>query len=603
MTDKQPAGVEWTDQIPPNSADPSLSEGPATNGAESRREQVAAIRAWGEAEGVGITWTNQHRRLLARDDNTYEWVPAHDERVSEVRLLDSVAVVGHTYEDAQRAADNLLVRGDALHALRSLASLPEFRDEYLGKVKLCYIDPPFNSLRAFAQYDDALKHSVWLTMIRDRLEQIWRLLADDGVVWLHLDNNEVHRARMVCDDVFGEENYRNTVIWRRTTGKSAAVRNLGTMHDTLLVYAKTAAATFRPMLLPYDEKYLKDKYSGSDDKGLYTLGDLTAPGLRKGDSGEPWRGIDVSARRRHWAAPQLADELIGPSAAGMATRQKLDALAEAGFVQTPGKPGAMPRFKRYLDEEGGVALGDLWTDITVLNSQSKERLGFDTQKPEQLVERIVRIATDPGDIVLDCFVGSGTTAAVAHKLGRRWVACEREQETVEHYVMPRLESVVAGRDPSGITKSAGWEGGGGFRVLDVHPSMFERTSDDRVVVAPWAAGGALAEAVAAQAAFPFDPKGKTRLSLCQYITPARPLQDLPQAVARIVTAERDRARATAVRLEQELAEMTEAASVAIGMALVSQAREAELQDVVTERLAKALEALPRSTARDREGRE
>ena len=132
---------------------------------------------------------------------TYEWVPAHDERVSEVRLLDSVAVVGPTHDDEQRAADNLLIRGDALHALRSLASLPEFRDEYLGKDKLCYIDPPFNSLRAFAQYDDALKHSVWLTMIRDRLEQIWKLLADDGVVWLHLDNNEVHRARMVLDGV------------------------------------------------------------------------------------------------------------------------------------------------------------------------------------------------------------------------------------------------------------------------------------------------------------------------------------------------------------------------------------------------------------------
>ena len=481
-------------------------------------QYVAAPQYEGRVE---ITWTNQHRRLLARDDNTYEWVPAHDERVSEVRLLDSVAVVGHTHDDEQRAADNLLIRGDALHALRSLASLPEFRDEYLGKVKLCYIDPPFNSLRAFAQYDDALKHSVWLTMIRDRLEQIWRLLADDGVVWLHLDNNEVHRARMVLDGVFGEENYRNTVIWRRTTGKSAAVRNLGTMHDTLLVYAKTAAATFRPMLMPYDEKYLKDKYSGSDDKGAYTLGDLTAPGLRKGDSGEEWLGIDVSSRRRHWVAPQLADRLIGPSAAQMSTREKLNALAEAGYVQMPSKPGAMPRFKRYLDEDGGVALGDLWTDITVLNSQSKERLGFDTQKPEQLVERIVRIATDPGDIVLDCFVGSGTTAAVAHKLGRRWVACEREQDTVEHYVMPRLESVVAGRDSSGITKSAGWVGGGGFRVLDVHPSMFERTSDDRVVVALWAAGGALAEAVAAQAAFPFDPadvpfcgrKGKTRLAV------------------------------------------------------------------------------------------
>jgi len=474
-----------------------------------------------EYEGrVGITWTNQRRRLLARDDNTYEWVAPHDERVSEVRLLDSVAAIGETHEDDQRAADNLLIRGDALHALRSLTSLPEFRDEYVGKVKLCYIDPPFNSLRAFAQYDDNLKHSVWLTMIRDRLEQIWRLLADDGVVWLHLDNNEVHRARMVCDDMFGEENYRNTVIWRRTTGKSAAVRNLGTMHDTLLVYAKTAATTFRPLLLPYDDKYLKGKYSGADERGRYRLDNLTASGVRTGPSGARWQGVDVTAKGLHWRAPQ-ATELLGSIAESLNTIEKLDALLAAGYIELPTRAGGTPQFKRYLDEEGGVALGDLWADITVLNSQSKERLGFDTQKPEQLVERIVRIATDPGDIVLDCFVGSGTTAAVAHKLGRRWVACEREQDTVEHYIMPRLEAVVAGNDPAGISKVAGWTGGGGFRVLDVRPSMFERTADDRVVVAPWAVGGALAEAVAAQAAFPYDPsdvpfcgrKGKTRLAV------------------------------------------------------------------------------------------
>lgn len=469
---------------------------------------------------VGITWTNQHRRLLARDDNSYEWVAPHDERVSEVRLLDSIATIGTTQGEADRAGDNLLIRGDALHALRSLSSLPELRDEYLGKVKLCYIDPPFNSLRAFAQYDDSLKHSVWLTMIRDRFEQVWRLLADDGVVWLHLDNNEVHRARMILDDVFGEENYRNTVIWKRTGAKAAATRNLGTMHDTLLVYAKSPSTAFNPTVLPYGDKYLASKYGRQDERGSFQLTSLLASGRRTGDSGQPWQGVDVDAKGLHWRAPQ-AEEILGESSRAMTTRQKLDALLSAGYIELATKPGGTPRFKRHLDDQGGVALGDLWTDITVLNSQSKERLGFDTQKPEQLVERIVKIATNPGDIVLDCFVGSGTTAAVAHKLGRRWVTCEREQDTVEHYIMPRLTSVVEGRDPSGITKTAEWKGGGGFRVLDVHPSMFERTEDNRVVVAPWATGGALAEAVAAQAAFPFDPddvpfcgrKGKTRLAV------------------------------------------------------------------------------------------
>lgn len=470
-----------------------------------------------------LTWTNKDRRLLAHDvGDTFEWVDPHDHRVAEVRLLNSVTNVGDTAPDAQRATDNLLIRGDALHGLSSLASLPEFRDEYVGKVRLCYIDPPFNSARAFEQYDDALQHSVWLTMLRDRLTQINKLLADDGVVWLHLDNSEVHRARMVMDEVFGADNYRNTVIWRRTTGKSAAVRNLGTMHDTLLVYAKSADTKFRPIVLPYDEKYLKSKYSAVDERGPYTLDNLTAPGVRKGDSGEPWQGVDLTARKRHWVAPQVVEDLLGTAvAANMSTREKLDALLAAGYIQLPNGEGGTPRFKRYLDAEGGVALGDVWADITVLNSQSKERRGFDTQKPEQLIERIVKIATDPGDIVLDCFVGSGTTAAVAQKLGRRWLAIERTPDTVENYILPRLTAVVEGRDDSGITKSSGWSGGGGFRVLDVHPSMFERTEDNRVVVAPWATAGRLAEAVAAQASFSYDPdgapfcgrKGKTRLAV------------------------------------------------------------------------------------------
>ncbi|WP_387745285.1 site-specific DNA-methyltransferase [Kocuria nitroreducens] len=440
--------------------------------------------------------------------------------MAEIRLLDSVASIGETASEDQRAQDNLLIRGDALHGLSSLTALPEFRDEYVGKVRLCYIDPPFNTERAFDQYNDALQHSVWLTMMRDRLSQIRQLLAEDGAVWLHLDNSEVHRARLVMDEVFGVENYRNTVIWRRTTGKSAAVRNLGTMHDTILVYAKSEATRFRPILLPYEEKYLSGKYGNRDERGQYRLDNLTATGVRTGSSGQPWQGVDVTAKGLHWRAPQ-AEQLLGPDAAKMSTIERLDALLAEGYIQLPNKSGGTPQFKRYLDVEGGVAVGDLWTDITVLNSQSKERMGFDTQKPEQLIERIVKIATDPGDIVLDCFVGSGTTSAVAHKLGRRWVTIERSPNTVEHYIVPRLQAVVEGRDDTGITKSSAWAGGGGFRVLDVHPSMFERTEDDRVVVAPWATGGSLAEAVAAQASFSYDPdgapfcgrKGKTRLAV------------------------------------------------------------------------------------------
>ena len=160
-----------------------------------------------------LTWTNKHLRLLAHDDGSYEWLDPSDYRVAEVRLLHDVGTVGQIGKN--RAADNLLIHGDALHALTSLAKLPEFAREYLGKVKLAYIDPPFNTGQAFKHYDDALEHSVWLTMMRDRLIQIRELLSHDGSLWLHLDDAEVHRARCVLEEVFGPENFVATVIWSR----------------------------------------------------------------------------------------------------------------------------------------------------------------------------------------------------------------------------------------------------------------------------------------------------------------------------------------------------------------------------------------------------
>ncbi len=195
-----------------------------------------------------LTWTNKQLRLLAHDDGSYEWVPPSDYRVAEVRLLHDVMSVGEVSKT--RAADNLLIRGDALNALTTLGRLPEFAGEYLGKVKLCYIDPPFNTGQAFTSYDDNLEHSVWLTMLRDRLLQIQQLLAPDGSVWVHLDDEEVHRFRCVLDEVFGPENFVATVIWQkaysprndapalaptRTTSSSTQTHPTGVLTDSLVL--------------------------------------------------------------------------------------------------------------------------------------------------------------------------------------------------------------------------------------------------------------------------------------------------------------------------------------------------------------------------------
>lgn len=160
-----------------------------------------------------LTWTNKAKRLLAAEDGSYEWIDPSDYRVAEVRLLEDVGAVGDVGQE--RAADNLLIRGDALNALRSLARLPEFAQHYLGKVKLAYLDPPFNTQQSFLHYDDNLEHSVWLTMMRDRLLQIRDLLALDGSVWVHCDDSEQAYLKAMMDEVFGRENFVATVIWEK----------------------------------------------------------------------------------------------------------------------------------------------------------------------------------------------------------------------------------------------------------------------------------------------------------------------------------------------------------------------------------------------------
>jgi adenine-specific DNA-methyltransferase len=462
-----------------------------------------------------LTWTNKSLRLLARDDGSYEWVSPADYRVAEVRLLHDLARVGATPD--RRRASNLLIRGDALNALLSLSRLPEFAAEYVGKVRLAYLDPPFNTQQSFLQYDDALEHSVWLTMLRDRLLQISELLAADGTVWVHCDDAEQHRLRCVMDEVYGPSNYVATVVWRSSDNSNNDAKQLSTDHNYLVVYAKSHGWNSRRLDPTPDQV---GHFSNPDN-------DPDGPWF----DGNPVNSPNPRDNLRYTIVSPTGFEIPPPPNGWRWSRGTLNERIASGEIRFAAD-GKGIRRRTYLKDHRGLPASSLWVDLddTGHNRQAKAELKrlfpgvatsdlFATPKPERLIRRILMVATEPGDIVLDCFVGSGTTAAVAHKMHRRWVAVEREVETVEGYTVPRLTQVVAGKDDGGITPLVGWDGGGGFAVLEVAPSMFA-VDGGMVFLADWMTNGTLAEATAAQLGFGYDAdppfagrKGRSRLAV------------------------------------------------------------------------------------------
>ena len=463
-----------------------------------------------------LTWTNKPLRLLAHEDGSYEWLPPSDYRVAEVRLLHTRGTVGETEPEERRARDNLLIRGDALHALTSLIDLPEFAREYVGKVKLAYLDPPFNTQQSFLQYDDALEHSVWLTMMRDRLLGIKTLLAPEGSVWVHCDDSEQAYLKVMMDELFGREQFVASIIWQKRYSRDNRPA-IGPVHDYILVYAPLGAA-WRDVRnrVPRDARSSRQyRNPNNDPRG-------------------PWRAIPMDAQGYR---PNQMYEIVTP--AGVLHRppkgrcwstiqERYNDLLAAGRIYFGQDNRGRPNIIRYLSEDEGLVPWTWWPQDEVgHNDEAKKEIldffqveeAFPTPKPERLMHRIIAIGSDSGDIVLDCFLGSGTTAAVAHNMGRRWIGIERSAETVETYAQPRLTKVVNGEDPGGVTSLTGWEGGGGFRVLDVAPSMFSEEGG-QVFLSEWATNGRLAEAAAAQMRFaythepPFSGRrGRTRLAV------------------------------------------------------------------------------------------
>jgi adenine-specific DNA-methyltransferase len=338
------------------------------------------------------------------------------------------------------AARNQLIWGDNKLVMSSLLA------DYAGQVKLVYIDPPFDtgtdfSFRVKVGEADITKapsileesayrdtwgrgRSSYLHMLYERLVLIHELLADDGALFLHLGSNVSHFGKVLCDEIFGVDAYVNEIIWKRQTAHSdigQGARHLGRLHDTILLYRKAAGGPWNMQFTPYDQSYTDAFYRHVEPKTgrRYRLSDATGPGgAAKGNPHYEFLGVT-----RYWRFSEA----------------RMKELYEQGrIVQT--KPGAVPAQKRYLDEMPGVPLQDIWMDVPPVQAQAHERLGYDTQKPEALLERVISLASDPGDLVADLFCGSGTTAAVAEKLGRRWIACDLGRFAI-HTTRKRLLNV------------------------------------------------------------------------------------------------------------------------------------------------------------------
>ncbi|MEM7298394.1 MAG: site-specific DNA-methyltransferase, partial [Bacteroidota bacterium] len=377
---------------------------------EFRQLVIEALR---RGEELPPEWAKE---LFPPEKREYELTYYGKEREEEIISstmavpLQPVRTFGHSDSDWH----NMLVFGDNLQVMKRLVELKKGgqlknSDGTFG-VRLVYIDPPFSTSRDFRSsneekaYQDKILGAEFIEFLRKRLIFLRELLSDDGVLFLHLDTKKSHYLKVVLDEIFGESNFRNEIVWKRQSAHSDS-NKCGAIHDTILFYSKSHQWVWNDVLMPpspdYVEQFFDQVEAGTNRR--YARGDLTASGLSGGGYDYEFEGV-----RRIWRAP----------------RSTMERYSDEGRLHWPKSKNGVPRLKRYLDEFEGVSLQDIWTDLRVIHNRSRERVGYPTQKPETLVERIVRSCTNPGDIVMDVFAGSGTTAAVSEKLGRRWVSVD-----------------------------------------------------------------------------------------------------------------------------------------------------------------------------------
>lgn len=409
-----------------------------------------------------------------------------------------------SYHAAQRYSendifDNRLVFGDNLLALKAL------EQEFAGKVKCIFIDPPYNTGSAFEHYDDGVEHSLWLSLMRERLELIHRLLAADGTLWITIDDNECHYLKVLADEIFGRSNFIANVVWQKRMQPDMRT-SLGAGHDHVLVFSKDYSQVKGTFARLDKTEYQKKTYKNPDNdpRGPWVAADFMAKGYRPNQmysittpngavyeprEGSCWRNIE-------------------------SVYKELDTDGRIWY----GKDGkSLPRKKTFLSEDQGDTAWTWWTNKEVgHNQEAKKEVNalfgvansFDTPKPERLVQRALHLSTKQGDLVLDSFAGSGTTGAVAHKMGRRWIMVELE-DTCHTHIIPRLTKVIDGEDNGGITEAVEWKGGGGFRYYRLGPSLIVKDEWDNPVINQEFNSAMLAEAVCKLEGFEYAPSDET----------------------------------------------------------------------------------------------
>lgn len=406
-----------------------------------------------------------------------------------------------SYHAKQRVSDNdifdnRLIFGDNLLALKAL------EQEFTGKIKCVFIDPPYNTGSAFAHYDDGLEHSIWLGLMRDRLEIIRRLLSEDGSLWITIDDNECHYLKVMCDEIFGRGNFVSNVVWQKKYTIANDAKWLSDNHDHILIYAKNKSS-WRPNKLPRTDE-MNARYKNPD---THPCGPWKATPLHAKSGSSAGKNFSFLFKNGvAWSPPlgtfpRFSEESL----------RRMDENNEIWF----GKDGqASPSRKTFLNalSDDGTPSPTIWlhTD-TGNNHEARDEIKvfnpenpFDTPKPERLLQRILHLATNPGDLVLDSFAGSGTTGAVAHKMGRRWIMIELGEHCHTH-VIPRLQKVIDGTDQGGISKAVGWQGGGGFRYYRLAPSLIVNDRWGNPIINPDYNATMLAEALCKLEAFSYAP--------------------------------------------------------------------------------------------------
>lgn len=424
--------------------------------------------------------------------------------------------------------DNLLIHGDNLLALKAL------EHNYAGKIKCVYIDPPFNTGEAFENYDDGLEHSQWLTLMRDRLELIHKLISEDGTFFLHIDDNELGYIVVMLDELFGRENRVNIVTFKQgsATGHKAINPGLVTVTNYLLVYAKNKKLWSPKRLFTArgrDDRYSQYIYNYEDGYASWDYKTLSSAfsdslGMKPAEAKKKL-GLEYEERLNEFVLknPERVIRTARPdySSVGQSVRDVIDLsqknpnvvflLERDGYSDMYFRKGERLLFYKdklkMVDGQlvAGEPLTNLWDDILSNNLHKEGGVKFPKgKKPEGLIKRVIELCTSEGDVVLDSFSGSGTTAAVAHKMNRRWIAIELGSQALTH-IQPRLKRVVTGEDQDGISKAVNWQGGGGFRFLRLASSLLKKDDWGNWVINKEYNAEMLAEAMCKHMGFTYAP--------------------------------------------------------------------------------------------------